>query len=343
MIKMAMIRVISNQQAASLLTMSAAIAGVEQAYAQKCSGDACVFPMVFHEFDPGAADMDIKSGAAGSSGVFGLKLVSWFGANVQRGLPALFGTNLLMDLETGAPMALLNGTHITHMRTGAAGAVGAKYLARKDSKTLLMAGMGELAAYEIAAVLTAMAGIDTVYVVNPHHPAGMEARMEKIQEKVEALLKKEARSAPYRLLLVENLQDAASRADVIVTATPARDGFLKKDWIRPGTHISCIGADMKGKNELDAELCKTAGLFADDRGQSVQVGELQTAAGRGYCRAESITELGDVINGTAAGRNTDTEITVFDSTGIALQDLIVSAEVLKAAEAAGIGVLCDLG
>lgn len=338
-----MIRVISNQQAASLLTMSAAIAGVEQAYAQKCSGDACVFPMVFHEFDPGVADMDIKSGAAGNSGVFGLKLVSWFGANAQCGLPALFGTNLLMDLETGAPMALLNGTHITHMRTGAAGAVGAKYLARKDSKTLLMAGMGELAAYEIAAVLTAVEGIDTVYVVNPRHPAGMEARMEKIQEEVEALLKKEARSAPYRLLLSENLQDAASRADVIVTATPARGAFLKKDWIRPGTHISCIGADMKGKNELDAELCKTAGLFADDKCQSIQVGELQTAAERGYCHAGSITELGDVINGTAAGRSADTEITVFDSTGIALQDLIVSAEVLKAAEAAGIGVLCDLG
>jgi len=339
---MAKIRVISDQQAKTLLRMSAAIAGVEQAYAQKSGGSACVFPMVFHEFEPGVADMDIKSGAAGNSGVFGLKLVSWFGTNAQHGLPALFGTNLVMDLETGAPRALLNGTHITHMRTGAAGAVGAKYLARKDSKTLLVAGMGELAAYEIAAVLTAMEGIDTVYVVNPRNPRGMEARMEKIRAEVAALLKMEERKAPYQLLLSESLEKTALQADVIITATPARGAFLKKEWIRPGTHISCIGADMKGKNELDAELCKTARLFADDRTQSVQVGELQTAVGHGYCCAEAITELGNVINGTTPGRNDDAEVTIFDSTGIALQDLIVSAAVLKAAEAAGIGTVCDL-
>lgn len=340
---MTKIRVISNQEAMSVLRMSAAIAGVEQAYAQKCDGTACVFPMVFHAFEPGVADMDIKSGAVQGSGVFGLKLVSWFGENEAKGLPALFGTNLIMDLETGAPKALLNGTHITHMRTGAAGAVGAKYLARADSQTLLMVGMGELAAYEIAAVLTAMEQIKTVYVINPHHPAGMETRLERIRADVAKLLSMESRTEDYSIVLSEDLASAASKADVIITATPARDGFLKKEWIRPGTHISCIGADMEGKNEVDAALCKTARLFADDIRQSVTVGELQTAIGKGYCPESSITELGNVILGRVAGRTGSDEITIFDSTGIALQDLIVSAKVVQAAEAANLGVVCDFG
>ena len=340
--KMSKVRVISNHQAASLLKISAAICGVEQAYAQKSNGSACIFPMVFHEFDPGKADMDIKSGSSKKNGIFGLKLVSWFGENAERSLPALFGTNLIMDLETGAPKALLNGTYITHMRTGAAGAIGAKYLSRPDSTTLLMIGTGELAPYEIAAALTAMEGIQTVFVVNPHHSSGMDARFDQIRLEVENLMQKESRKGPYQLVLSENLESAVQKADIIITATPARDGFLKKEWIRPGTHISCIGADMQGKNEVDAEACKNAKLFADDIAQSIQVGELQTAAAKGYCNSSDIIELGQVINGNAPGRTSEQEITIFDSTGIALQDLIVSAEVLKAAEKAGIGTICDL-
>ena len=153
---------------------------------------------------------------------------------------------------------------------------------------------------------------------------------------------KESRKAPYQFVLVEDMEYAVQNADVIITATPARDGFLKKEWIRPGTHISCIGADMQGKNEVDAEICKDAKLFADDIVQSIKVGELQTAVAKGYCNRANITELGDVICGTAKGRTSADEVTIFDSTGIALQDLIVSAEVLKAAEDADVGTICDM-
>ena len=123
-----------------LLTIPMAVEAVEQAYLEKSRGGAALWPMVFHEFDPGHADLDIKSGNLDGLGFYGLKVVSWFGANPDRGLPALYGTSLLFDLATGAPKALLNAGPITDFRTGAAGAIGAKYLARPDAETLLMAG-----------------------------------------------------------------------------------------------------------------------------------------------------------------------------------------------------------
>jgi alanine dehydrogenase len=129
----------------SLLTIPMAVRAVEQAYLEKSTGGAALWPMVFHEFTPGAADLDIKSGHMNGLGLYGMKVVSWFGDNPAKDLPALYGTSLLFDIHTGAPRALLNAGPITDFRTGAAGAVGAKYLARPDAETLLMAGTGALA------------------------------------------------------------------------------------------------------------------------------------------------------------------------------------------------------
>lgn len=137
----------------SLLTIPMAVRAVEQAYLEKSTGGAALWPMVFHEFTPGAADLDIKSGHMNGLGLYGMKVVSWFGDNPAKDLPALYGTSLLFDIHTGAPRALLNAGPITDFRTGAAGAVGAKYLARPDAETLLMAGTGALAPYLIAAAL----------------------------------------------------------------------------------------------------------------------------------------------------------------------------------------------
>ena len=154
----------------SLLTIPMAVRAVEQAYLEKSTGGAALWPMVFHEFTPGAADLDIKSGHMNGLGLYGMKVVSWFGDNPAKDLPALYGTSLLFDIHTGAPRALLNAGPITDFRTGAAGAVGAKYLARPDAGTLLMAGTGALAPYLIAAALYCLPQLKTVYVANPHHP-----------------------------------------------------------------------------------------------------------------------------------------------------------------------------
>lgn len=287
--------------------------------------------------------MDIKSGEAKSSGIFGLKVVSWFSDNSSRGLPVLNGTLLLMDNTTGEPLALLNAAGITGMRTGAAGAVGVKYLAREDSRTMLMVGAGAQAPYQIAAVLTARTEVDTVYLCDPMDARGGEKRLAEVEAAVDAIVSREARSDSYKICPVESLEAAVKCSDIIITATPSRTPMIFADWVRPGTHFSCMGADMQGKQELDPQLLARARVFVDDRHQAVSVGECELAVSQGFLQESGIAgELGAVIEGTVRGRISRDSVTVFDSSGIALQDLIVAKEILEAAKAMGLGRLVEL-
>lgn len=337
------IYIISESEVRQCLTMSMAIRGVEDAYVQKVSGKGEIFPLVCHDFVKGRADMDIKSGEAKSSGIFGLKVVSWFGDNTSKGLPALNGTILLMDNTTGEPMALLNAAGITGMRTGAAGAVGVKYLAREDSRTMLMVGTGAQAPYQIAAVLTARAAVDTVYLCDPMDARGGEKRLAEVEAAVDDIISRETRSNSYKICPAESLEAAVRRSDIIITATPSRTPMIFADWVRPGTHFSCMGADMHGKQELDPRLLARARVFVDDLRQAVSVGECELAVSQGILKEADIAgELGAVIDGTASGRTSWDSVTVFDSSGIALQDLIVAKEIVEAAKAMGLGRLVEL-
>ena len=183
---MSEIRIISAAEVERLFTVKMALEAVEKAYTAKEGGSGSVWPMVFHDFETGVADLDIKSGDL--DGVFGLKLVSWFGENPSRGLPELYGTLLLCARESGAPLALMNAGGITGLRTGAAAAVGAKYLARPDSKRLLMVGCGAQSPYLVAATLCAMPGIESVVLANPHNPSKAVEKLPAMREKVSALL-----------------------------------------------------------------------------------------------------------------------------------------------------------
>ena len=185
---MSRIRVIAADDVKALFTLPMALEAVERAYLQKQTGQGGIWPLVFHEFDPGHADLDIKSGNLDAEGIFGLKLVSWFGANPDKGLPALYGTSLICDLATGQPKAIVNAGPVTDLRTGAAGAIGAKYLARKDSRRLLMVGCGELAPYLIAATLLAMPQLQQVTLINPRNPQRAAEKLAAVEKKVRALL-----------------------------------------------------------------------------------------------------------------------------------------------------------
>lgn len=307
----------------SLLTIPMAVRAVEQAYLEKSTGGAALWPMVFHEFTPGAADLDIKSGHMNGLGLYGMKVVSWFGDNPAKDLPALYGTSLLFDIHTGAPRALLNAGPITDFRTGAAGAVGAKYLARPDAGTLLMAGTGALAPYLIAAALYCLPQLKTVYVANPHHPERSAAACAAIVPHVEKLLAA-CGGCHAAITAAPSLETAAKQSDVILTATPAREPFLKAEWVRPGTHISCVGADMTGKQEIDSALFSAARVFGDDAAQCLSVGECEIPYKNGIFDG-TLCDIGGVISGAAPGRTGVEDITIFDSTGIALQDISTAA------------------
>ena len=338
---MSAIRILSAANVKELFTLPMAIAAVEKAYLQKHTGQGGVWPLVFHEFDPGHADLDIKSGNLDAEGIFGLKLVSWFGANPEKGLPALYGTSLVCDLATGQPKALLNAGPVTDLRTGAAGAIGAKYLARKDSKALVMVGCGELSPYLIAATLLALPQLETVTVVNPRHPEKAQQKLSAIKEKVDALLSAAAESRSYCLEAAADTEQAVRQADVILTATQSRGPLIRREWLKPGTHLSCVGADMSGKQEIDETILAAARVFGDDQGQCFSVGECEAAVKSGLLQEWS-GEIGAVIAGAVPGRTDDEQITVFDSTGIALQDLASAAAILQKAEQLQIGTTAEL-
>lgn len=337
---MAKITVLSGETIEKLLTVPMAVEAVEQAYLEKCKGQAALWPMVFHEFDPGHADLDIKSGNLDGLGFYGLKVVSWFGANPEKGLPALYGTSLLFDLATGAPQALLNAGPITDFRTGAAGAIGAKALADPNATTLLMAGSGALAPYLIAATLYLLPNLKTVYVANPHHPEQSAAACGPIAEKVKELLAP-CGGCHAEILPAADLETATKQSQVILTATPARQPFLQADWVQPGTHISCVGADMAGKQEVESALFAKAKVFGDDTEQCLSVGECEVPYKAGIFDGK-VTEIGEVLAGAKPGRTAPEDITLFDSTGIALQDISTAAALLKAAQKTGAGQQIDL-
>lgn len=328
---MAEILILGKKEIESLFTLDMALQAVEDAYCEKASGQGSVWPMVFHEFDPGHADLDIKSGDLSGAGIFGSKIVSWFGANPEKGQPALYGTSMIFDKATGEPKALLNAGPITDLRTGAAGAIGAKALARKDSRNLVMVGCGELAAYLIAATLIACPELRKVMLINPHTPAKAAARLQAITEKVDALLHQCGKTRTAAMESSEQMETAVKNADIILTATPAYEPIIPREWVKPGAHLSCIGADLAGKQELEPQILADAAVFGDDQAQCFAVGECETAHKNGLL-PELKGELGQVLLGQCQGRTSEEQITVFDSTGIALQDLASVALILQKAE-----------
>lgn len=345
------IKIISNNDVRNILDLKNTILCVENAYRQKANNRAKVLPLVSADLVEGKADMDIKSGIYQAENLFGLKLVAWFGENKTQGLPALTAMTMVFDLKNGFPIALINAEYLTAMRTGAAGAVGIKYLAKKNAEVLTVVGTGNQAAFQIAATLAAVPSIRKVYLYNPGNEKKAQLLQESIRTKLSSIindsndLKNEKwiqRIKTVEFYAVNNIQSALTGSDAVITITPSSQALIKKEWVKPGTHISCIGADLPGKQELDETLFKTARVFADDSGQAYRVGEIQTAVRSGILPIESIREIGYVINGNENGRLSNNDITVFDSTGIALQDLAVADYIIKTAEEKHIGTIVTI-
>ena len=333
------IRILNADQVLNLVTIPMALEAVEGAYAQKHAGEASVWPLLFHEFVDGVRDMDLKSGNLDGDGIWGLKAISCYYDNPDQGLPVYHGTSLVFDYATGAPKAVLNAMPITRFRTGAAGAVGAKWLARKDARVLVVCGDGGLCPYLIAANLIALPQLERVVVTNPLHGATKTERLAQIQQDVSGLLGDSGVVAPT--IETAELEDAVRQADVIMTATPSYEPYLRAEWVRPGTHISCVGADKSGKQEVESAVLAHARVLADDVHQCLTVGECELPHKQGVL-SEDLDEIGSVIAGAARGRTSDDQVTVFDSTGLSLQDLATIARIVARAEAEGVGTTVQL-
>ena len=327
-------RVLNAAQVASLVSMRETIDCVEKAYRLYSDGEAGLWPTIYHDFEAGKRDMDIKSGHLAGAGLFGLKALAWVADNpLQRGLPALAGLVLVLSSETGLPLGIVDGMALTHLRTGAAGALGARTLARPESRRALIAGAGAQGRAQLEGLVEVLPELKEVAVTSP-------------DERANGLYVEEMASRFPRLSLSiapwGDLGEALSGADVVVTCTPSRTPFIEASLIRPGTHVNAIGADSKDKRELDEKLVAQSSIFVDSRAQTLDHGEIRYAFERGLINAEAVTEIGAVLSGRAVGRRSDEERTLFDSTGMALQDIITADLALRRAEERSVGVVIEM-
>lgn len=246
-------------------------------------------------------------GGAGER-VCGVKWVSVYPENRRFKLPAVSATILLNSAETGVPLAILEGNHITAIRTGAAAAVASHYLANPKPQKLAIIGAGIQAEYQLKA---------------------LTGRFQFQEISVWGFLKKEAdlfcsrHSSRFPGLQAHaNIQSCVASADMIVTCTPSRKPILKKQWIKPGAHINAIGADASGKQELDPAIIKNSSVVVDEWEQAAHSGEINVPVSRGLFSKKDLTaELSQVVSGQKKGRRSRDEITVFDSTGLAVLDI----------------------
>lgn len=301
-----------------------------------------MWPLVAYDFQDKQGIMDIRSGAVfGDEQLHGLKMLNNFPRNREQGLPPFTGMLMVFDSNTGLPMGVMDAAYVTCMRTGAAGAIGAATLARPDSQVLTILGAGKQAVFQIAAALTLLPGLKKVYVAD---------QLDKDHERAFACGCSKKLAEGFGLtadgvdfLPAGELSQTVNESDIIITITPSRAPVIRKEWVKPGTHFSCIGADMEGKEEIDPELFRNARVFADDLDQCVRVGEMELPIKQGVLSKEQVAgEIGQVLANQIPGRTKQEEITIFDATGLALLDLVTGKRAIEEANEKGIGLTADL-
>ena len=327
MSKSAKLLLLDKNQVESLLKPDEVLAAVSEAFKFHSLGEGRVFPVV-RERLPAGGVFGIKSGDVASQGLLGFKAAGFWASNRALGGEPHQATILLFDQETGRPLCVIDGNLVTTLRTGAAGGLGLLQFARRDSTRLCVFGTGVQAQIQTRFALRLLPKLQTIrYASVDGKP---DARFEA------AIKTTIATSATGCAVSHATDRDAAVAAsDIVITATPGAGALFSLDAVQPGTHLNCVGADTAGKRELPAGLLARTRLFVDDVTQAREIGETQ------WAKETPCTTLGDLLTGKARFDRQAEEITVFDMTGIALQDLTVARLVMQQAQATGVGTLVD--
>jgi alanine dehydrogenase len=309
----------------SLLTLDDCIAAVERAFAAHARGESLQTELL--HVDGLGGEFHVKAGGLKSpTAYFACKVNGGFFQNRARfDLPNIQGLILLYDATNGVPLAVMESATVTILRTGAATAVAAKFLARGDAHVATICGVGTQGMVQLRA-LTRVRTLATV-----HAWSRDLTRAAMFAQNMTAELGIDVRPAP-------DLAAATRASDVIVTCTPAKKWFLGREHVRPGTFIAAVGADSPDKQELEPALLAGSSVVCDITAQCAEVGDLHHAIAAGLMGAAAVRgELGAVVAGLALARQSDTETIVFDSTGTALQDAAAAALVYEKAVQAGRG------
>ncbi|SIT13437.1 ornithine cyclodeaminase [Roseivivax lentus] len=312
--------IVTEEICQKVVDRASAFTAVEQVFGAMAKGDAYNFPVIREAIGYADALYGFKSGFDRVGGSLGLKSGGYWPGNAEKGLTNHQSTVFLFDPDTGRLQALVGGNYLTAVRTAASSSVSIAHLARKDAKVLGMVGAGHQSAFQLRAAAE-QRDFERVVAWNPHPDM-----LPKLGEVAKDL------GLDFEAVSQEEL---GAQADVIITITSAFEPLLMADWIKPGTHIACMGTDTKGKQEVDAALLARATVFTDEIAQSISIGEAQHAVGQGLIAEGDITPIGAVINGDHKGRTSEDEITLFDGTGVGLQDLAVASVAAKLARERG--------
>lgn len=302
-----------------------AIAAVEDAFTRLANGEAAMPPIVCVDIPEHRGEVDIKTAYVRGLDSFAVKIASGFFENYRFGLPSGSGMMVLVSARTGLPEALLldNG-YLTDVRTGAAGAVAARHLARTRVETVGIIGAGVQARYQ-ALALRRVREFRRVLVWG------------RSRERAEAYAAEMAPRLGVEVVAASDAESVVRASDIMVTTTPSREPYLRAEWLHPGLHITAMGSDGPEKKELFADVLARADLVVcDSRTQCERLGELHHA--RPVPSGDRIVELGEITSGRRAGRTDDAQITVCDLTGTGVQDTAIALLAHRSAAGRGLGL-----
>lgn len=322
--------VLTRSDVARLLTLDACIDAVERALVAHAHGRSLA-PQLLSFHGRGGGFHIKAAGLRGGRGVFGAKINGNFAGNLRRGLPRIQGVVALFDASDGRPLALLDSIEITLLRTGAMTAVAARRLARKDARTATLCGCGLQGRIQLRALLRVLR-LERVWCWDRSAEAALRFAREM------------SRELCVQVSATRRLRPALRGSDVIVTCTPSRRYFVQAKDVAPGAFVAAVGADSSDKQELQPELLRRSRVVVDSLEQAATIGDLHHALEAGVMtRAQVHAELADVVAGRKPGRRSPDETFVFDSTGIALQDVAAAACVYARALASHSGRSIALG
>lgn len=325
--------ILSARDVRSILSMKDAVHAVELAFAEHARGAAMMPPKVYLSLDAYAGDFRAMPSYIGPSAeadqpaAAGVKWVNSHPENPARyGLPCVMGVYVLSDPATALPLAVLDATVLTAARTGAAAAVASRWLAKKEPKTIGFVGSGVQARWML----------DAHRVI---YGDGLEIVAADVRPEAAQAFISDHCGGHGRIGSIEE----AAGCDLVCTSTPGRTPLVQRAWIKPGAHINAMGADGPGKQELDPAILDAAVVVIDEHHQATHSGEINVPIAQGRYREEQLFgTLGDVVTGKRKVERRAETITIFDSTGLALQDVALARVLYAAAKARGVGTAIEL-
>jgi len=322
--------ILTGKQIKKLLEMKDVLVAVENAYRHKGLNKVQMPPKVYLFFEKFDGDLRTMPSYVEDMDVSAVKIVNVHPQNQKNyGMRTVMAVLVLVNPHTGAPLAFMDATHITDMRTGAASGIASKYLARPNPKVLGIIGAGNQARTQMLALITQYGHFDEVRI-NDLYPEKSKALVREFRRKYKEQVGK--------FKAVSDPKDCVVDSDIVVTATASRAPIVKDEWVRPGTHINCIGADAPGKQEMDPKILKRARLVIDDWEQASHSGEINVPLSKGELTKDDVNaEIGHIVAGLKPGRENDDQITVFCSTGLAVQDCLTAKIAYDAAVVQKVG------